>query len=48
MQILGLLGIYFDAVVAEFKKNLILFRLTLAMLCCNLWTDQFVSYKSVI
>ena len=28
MQILGLLGIYFDAVVVEFKKNLLLFRLT--------------------
>jgi hypothetical protein len=27
MQILGLLGVYFDAVVVEVKKNLLLFRL---------------------
>ena len=33
IQILGLLGMYFDAVVAEVKKNLLLFRLALAMLC---------------
>ena len=26
MQILGLLGVYFDAVVVEVKKNLLLFR----------------------
>ena len=32
MQILGLLSIYFDAVVAEVKKNLLLFRLALAIL----------------
>ena len=33
MQIFGLLGIYFDTVVVDFKKNLILFILALAMLC---------------
>ena len=32
MQILSLLGIYFDVVV-ELKKNLLLFRLVLAILC---------------
>ena len=32
MQILGLLGMYFDAVVAEVKTFLLLFRLTLAIL----------------
>ena len=32
MQILVLLGMLFDAVVAEVKKNLLLFRLALAML----------------
>ena len=34
MQILGLLGMYFDPVVAEFKTFfLLLFRLALAILC---------------
>ena len=32
IQILGLLGMYFDAVVAEVKTFLLLFRLTLAIL----------------
>ena len=31
MQILGLLGIYFDAVAVEVKKNLHLFRLALVI-----------------
>ena len=33
MQILGLLGIYFDAVVVEVEKYLLFFRLALAILC---------------
>ena len=33
MQILGLLGMYFDAVVVEVKTFLILFTLALAILC---------------
>ena len=33
MQILGLLGMYFDAVVVEVKKYLLFFRLALAILC---------------
>jgi hypothetical protein len=33
MQILGLLGMYFDAVVVEVEKNFLLFRLALAILC---------------
>ena len=33
MQILGLLGMYFDAVVVEVKTFLFLFRLALAILC---------------
>ena len=33
MQILGLLGMYFDAVVVEVEKYLLLFRLALAILC---------------
>ena len=33
VQILGLLGMYFDAVVVEVKKNLLLFRLAMAILC---------------
>ena len=32
MQILGLLGMYFDAVVAEVKTYVLLFRLALAIL----------------
>ena len=32
MQILGLLGIHFDAVVVELKTYLLLFRLALAIL----------------
>jgi len=30
IQILGFFGMYFDAVVVEVKKNLLLFRLALA------------------
>ena len=33
MQILGLLGMCFDAVVVEVKTFLLLFRLALAILC---------------
>jgi hypothetical protein len=39
MQILGLLGMYFDAVVVEVKTFLLLFRLALAILC----TDYLIS-----
>ena len=37
MQILDLLGMYFDALVVEFKTFLLLFRLTLAILCGSTW-----------
>jgi hypothetical protein len=38
MQILGLLGMSFDAVVVEIKKSLLLFRLALAILwICSKW-----------
>ena len=33
MQILGLLGMYFDAVAVEVEKYLLFFRLALAILC---------------
>ena len=33
MQILGLLGFYFDAAVVEVRTFLLLFRLALAILC---------------
>ena len=33
MQILGLLGMHFDAVVVEVEKNLLFFILALATLC---------------
>ena len=35
MQILGLLGIYFNTVVVEVEKNLLLFRLALAIQKCS-------------
>ena len=53
MQILGLLGMYFDAVVVEVKTFLLLFRLALALFTvlseslkdntygCNLDTGHF-------
>ena len=37
MQILGLLGMYLDAVVVEVKTCLLLFRLALAILCTKGW-----------
>ena len=33
MQVLGLLGMYFDTVVVEVEKYLLFFRLALAILC---------------
>ena len=33
MQIMDLLGMYFDAVVVEVEKYLLFFRLALAILC---------------
>ena len=36
MQILGLLGMYFDAVVVEVETFLLLFRLALAILCLGI------------
>ena len=41
MQILGLLGMYFDAVVAEVKTCLLLFRLPLAILCASYHKTQY-------
>ena len=41
MQLLGLMGMYFDAVVVEAKTFLLLFRLALAILC----TVLIVSYR---
>ena len=38
MQILGLLGIYFDTVVVEVEKSLLFFRLALAILW-NLFSE---------
>ena len=42
MQILGLLGMYFDAVVVEVKTFLLLFRLALAILWVN---NDRISYS---
>ena len=52
MQILGLLGMYFDAVLVEVEKNLLLFRLALAILhtgrnCFNLFQISFSANTGV-
>ena len=41
IQILGLLGMYFDAVVVEVKTFLLLFRLALAIL----WSEYAIQQK---
>ena len=38
MQIVGLLGMYFDAVVVFITKSSLLFRLPLAILCHDVLT----------
>ena len=43
MQILSLLGMYFDAVVVEVEKYLLFFRLALAILCCVHSKEPFSS-----
>ena len=40
MEILGLLGMYFDAAVVEVEKNLLLFRFAMAILY---WTTVSVT-----
>ena len=48
MQILGLLGTYFDAAVVEVKKNLLLFRFSLAILPVSLpWIWGVPSSRSL-
>ena len=42
MQILGLLGMYFDAVVIEVKTLLLLFRLVLAILCPGILFSKII------
>ena len=50
MQILGLLGMYFDAAVVEVKKNLLLIRFALAILwkrsMDNFWCTVFEFMKN--
>ena len=49
MQILGLLGMYFDAVVVEVEKYLLFFRFALAILCgradVECWNLNFQTLK---
>ena len=45
-QILGLLGMYFDAVVVEVKTFLLLFRLALAILCTVIGIKFIYSEKA--
>ena len=44
IQILGLLRMYFDAVVVEVKTFLLLFRLALAIL----WADKLIFKKEIV
>ena len=46
IQILGLLGMYFDAVVVEVKTFLLLFRLALAILCSQMELLNFENWSS--
>ena len=49
MQILGLLGMYFDAVVVFVTNSSILFRLALGILCTyTLSLGPFIYYVSII
>ena len=45
MQILGLLGMYFDAVVVEVKSFLLLLRLALAILHCEILIAIFFTFQ---
>ena len=49
MQILGLLGMFFDAAVVFVTTHSLLFRLTLAILCCPknlyLWLRLFILWQ---
>ena len=42
MQILGLLGMYFDAVVVEVKTFLLLFKFALVILCIMYSRDYYI------
>jgi hypothetical protein len=46
--ILGLLGMYFDAVVVEVKTFLLLFRLALAILCIRIFTGITKSLEIIV
>ena len=53
MQVLGLLGMYFDAMVVEVEKYLLFFRLALAILCIRYFvfrrqTAEFFSPKKFV
>ena len=46
IEILGLLGMYFDAVVVEVKTFLLLFRLALAILCMHTMAIRVVEFSN--
>ena len=48
MQILGLLGMYFDAVVVEVKTFLLLFNLALDILCSILVQVSGFSFVGIL
>ena len=48
MQILSLLGIYFDAAVVEVETFLLLFRLALAILCTILCRSSSISTAQLL
>ena len=47
MQILGLLGMYFDAEVVFVKTSSLLFRLALAILCFGIIFCPFIVHLGV-
>ena len=48
MQILGLLSMYFDAVVVKVKNFLLLFRLALAILCLQTYYTLGINKEGIL
>ena len=48
MQILGILVMYFDAVVVEVDKSLLFFRLALAIMCIDVVMNKSIGGKKLL
>ena len=48
IQILGLLGMYFDAVVVKVNTFLLLFRLALAILCLQTYYTLGINKEGIL